>query len=232
MDDKTVARESELQKQLTAKGNNCLYVVFSSTPYKMGRFIRVMTRHRYNHVAVSLDPELRWLYSFARHYRNTPFYGGFVRETPARYRYRGRVARIKVCAIPITDAQRSELETLLRGMKRASRRYRYNLLSATTVLFHRRVRLPNAYTCVEFVVDLIHRIVPEISLDPARTYSVHQLGEMFAQYEIYSGEFPERDAVIRDGFDRKKPNFWQVIWLTLSSNCKLLASLFQKKTKE
>lgn len=232
MNEATVVRETELQRRLKSKGEGCLYVVFSSTPYKMGGFIRAMTGHRYNHVAVSLDPELRWLYSFARHYRNTPFYGGFVRETPARYRYRGRVARIKVCAIPITDAQRSELDTLLRGMKRSSKRYRYNLLSASTVLFHWRVRLPDAYTCVEFVVDLVHRIVPEISLDPAATYSVRQLEEMFRRYEIYCGEFPERDRVVRDGFDRKKPNFWQAVWLTVSSNCKLLASFFRGKIKE
>ena len=82
-----------------------LYVVFSSTPWKMGSFIRMMTHNGYNHVAIATDPELKTLYSFARRYCDTPFYGGFVCESAVRYRNRGHIADIKVCAVPVSEEQ-------------------------------------------------------------------------------------------------------------------------------
>ena len=62
-----------------------LYIVVSSTPSRMGHFIRRITGQDYNHISVSLDPQLLTMYSFARRYYRTPLFGGFVQETPARY---------------------------------------------------------------------------------------------------------------------------------------------------
>jgi hypothetical protein len=62
-----------------------VYIVFSSTPYRIGKFIRRLTREAYNHVSIALDPDLTKMYGFARRYYRTPFYGGFVRESLSRY---------------------------------------------------------------------------------------------------------------------------------------------------
>ena len=35
-----------------------LYVVFSATPYRMGKLIRFVTREPYNHVAISTEASL------------------------------------------------------------------------------------------------------------------------------------------------------------------------------
>ena len=59
-----------------------LYVVFSATPYRMGKLIRFVTREPYNHVAISTEASLTRMYSFARRFYRTPFYGGFVTEEP------------------------------------------------------------------------------------------------------------------------------------------------------
>ena len=82
-----------------------IYVVFSSTPYKMGKFIRAMTRESYNHVSIALDESLSQMYSFSRRYYRTPLYGGFVHESRSRYHVNGDATRICLCALPVTSQQ-------------------------------------------------------------------------------------------------------------------------------
>ena len=81
--------------------SNYIYVVFSSTPYKIGKTIRMLTGEKYNHVSISLDAELTQMYSFARRYYKTPFYGGFVKESLSRYQLNQNKATIKICKMGV-----------------------------------------------------------------------------------------------------------------------------------
>lgn len=132
-----------------------VYVVFSSTPYKMGRFIRRMLGARFNHVGLSVDPSLSCMYTFARRYVNAPLAGGFVKESFCRFCYKGRWAHIKVCRIDLTDAQFRRLQAFLRVFERRSGKCLYNLYSAAAVPLGRRIRIRDSYTCVEFVGDAL-----------------------------------------------------------------------------
>ena len=69
-----------------------LYVLFSATPYRMGKCIRFITGEPYNHVSIATEEDLRECYGFARRYYETPFYGGFVTERPSRYIHNGPAA--------------------------------------------------------------------------------------------------------------------------------------------
>lgn len=211
--------------------NRSIYVVFSSTPYKMGRFIRVVTHNRYNHVAISLDSELRELYAFARHYRTTPFYGGFVRETAARYRARGRTAQIKVCALPVTEEQYLAAVQRLSEMAADAKELRYNLISAMTSPLHIRVRITNAYTCVEFAADFLRFVDGDLDFEPNRTYAVRQLEQLLEGRTVYEGEFPAVECDLADEFE-ERPSFWRAARLTLVSNAKLVASLFRRRRRK
>ena len=204
-----------------------LYVVFSSTPYKMGRFIRVMTNSRYNHVAVSFDPALGTLYSFARHYRNTPFYGGFVRETATRYAYRGHLADIKVCAVPVSEAQYASALRTLEDMIRLSKRYSYNMLSAIAAPLHHRVHLPNAYTCIEFAVDFLERAGVLKQVDPDHAYTIKELEACLNSYQVYSGAFHGVPAQKHDSFDNKQ-DLITATALTVVENAKLVDRLLKR----
>ena len=96
--------------------NKDIYIMFSSTPSKMGSFIRFMTGNKYNHVSLSFREDLGHLYSFARYYKNTPFVGGFVEESVLRYFLLGsETVRVKICKIPISDEKYSSLFNALNG---------------------------------------------------------------------------------------------------------------------
>ena len=116
--------------------SNYIYVVFSSTPYKIGKTIRALTKEQYNHVSIALDAELTQMYSFARRYYKTPFYGGFVKETLSRYQLNKNKATIHICKIPVTKQQYDKTRIRMRQMLRNSKRYLYNHISILLSITH------------------------------------------------------------------------------------------------
>ena len=181
--------------------NRFLYVVFSATPLKMGSMIRSVTGEKYNHVSISFDPELKKLYSFARHYKNAPLYGGLVRETPARYKHDGKTADIFVCALPITDEQCRAIKNRIREMLKAPSNCHYNMFSAATSIVSRRVFIKNCYTCVEFIAHILSKVCPEIS--DTRFYGVEDIRQILKDYEIYSGKFPDIENESDTDYERE-----------------------------
>jgi len=178
-----------------------IYVVFASTPYKMGSFIRRFTGEIYNHVSIALDQELTQMYSFARRYYRTPFYGGFVKESLARYHLNGQSADIKICRLPVTPQQHQLLEQQLHDMYAKREHYLYNHLSALSTPFKRLIPVKDACICTQFVAQIL--LLAGMATDPARYYSVGDIEKLAASYAIYTGPAPrgEYDEV----FYGKKP---------------------------
>lgn len=165
-----------------------VYIVFSSTPYRMGKFIRNLTGEPYNHVSIALDPELTKMYGFARRYYRTPFYGGFVRESLSRYHVNGASADICVCKLPVTAQQYQALCRFLEEMYQNRSAYPYNHLSAAAAPLHRPVKLRDAYTCVEFCVHILHDL--GVDIDPGKYYTVGDVEKQLRPYAVYTGPVP------------------------------------------
>ena len=165
-----------------------LYVLFSATPYRIGRFIRLVTGDPYNHVAIGTEESLKELYAFARRYYNTPFYGGFVEETPCRYRHKGVTASIRLYRLPLTTRQYQQLQEILDAMRQKADRYLYNHLSAAAAPFRRKIRVKDAYTCAEFTVSILQEL--GLDFNSRRFYSIGDIAERLVPYHFYDGEFP------------------------------------------
>lgn len=171
-----------------------IYVVFSSTPNRIGRMIRRVTKEEYNHASIALDSDLTRMYSFARRYYRTPLYGGFVRESRSRYHQEGQASIIRICKIPVTEEQYKNLEQLLGEMEENHMQYLYNHLSALFAVFHKRIRAKDAYTCIEFCIRILHSV--GVDVDPSKHYTVCQLEQMLRPLAVYTGPIPagEYDA--------------------------------------
>lgn len=165
-----------------------VYIVFSSTPYRIGKFIRKFTGEPYNHVSIALDPELNKMYGFARRYYRTPFYGGFVKESLSRYHVNGVSADICICKLPVTPLQYQDLSRFLEGMYQNQNAYPYNHLSAAAAPLRRPVKLRDAYTCVEFCVHILHSL--GVELDPDKYYTVGDVEKQLRSYAVYVGPAP------------------------------------------
>lgn len=179
-----------------------LYVVFTSTPYRIGRLIRAVTKNPYNHVSISLDGSPDGMYSYARHYKNTPFYGGFVREYANRYRKELGDTRMKICALPVTEEQYRKTEERFARMTAESDRYPYNLISAFGVPFHRRFLADGSYTCAEFALDVLSAV--DDRFDRKKFYTIREMEQKLDAGKIYEGEYPASAVPRDDGFETKQ----------------------------
>lgn len=167
-----------------------VYVLFSATPYRMGHMIRTVTGEPYNHVSIAVNEELTSIYSFARRYYNTPFYGGFVSEDPCRYRHNGKTANIRLYRLPLSAAQWETLQEMLADMQEHADRYLYNHLSAMVAPLHRKIRIRKAFTCAEFTVNVLSRL--GFDFDPNRFYTIGGIAKRLSNYHIYTGTFPQQ----------------------------------------
>lgn len=165
-----------------------VYLVFSCTPYRIGKMIRHFTKEPYNHISIALDEDLTRMYSFARRHHCTPFYGGFVRESLSRYCINNVPANISVCKLSVTKERFVWLEATLTEMENNKEYYLYNHISAACAMMHRTARRKDAYTCVEFCVSLLQEL--GFSVDPAQYYTVGDLETMFFKDNIYLGPIP------------------------------------------
>ena len=206
-----------------------LYVIFSATPLKMGSIIRTATGERYNHVSLSLSPRLEKMYSFARRYKSTPLYGGFVCETPARYRYNGKVAEAFVCALPISEQQHCELSQKFNEMEKSAHQYYYNLFSAALAPLSVRFPVKNSFTCAEFAAYIISKVYPMISAD--KFYSVDDLRQLLSDFAVYYGDFPNiKDSHPDLSYEEQIP-FRKVCRLTFRSGKNLVKACVKDRFK-
>ncbi len=214
------------------EGQRFFYVAFLSTPFKTGIFIRKITGYHYNHTAISLLPEMAVLYSFSRHYKNAPFYGGFTEESVLRYNQNGNIAKIKVCAVPVSEEQYQKAKKHLRFLSTHSEAQLYNMISAACFPFKTRVRIKHSYTCVEFVLSMLEKYAEIPVLKNKKFCSIKELAELLESYTIYEGsaeKFLENAEWEGDTFpeERGKWFYWKK---TILNNGKLVYR-FAKREK-
>lgn len=204
-----------------------LYIILTTTHSKMGGLIRAVTHYPYNHVSVALEEKPAVLYSFARHYENAPFYGGFVRESALRYSGRYRGAEALVFAVPIAPERHAALRERLEEMTGQRELYLYNMLSALCAPLHRRVALPEAYTCVEFAVDVLKNSGTSVPIEGTCFYSVEDLARLLDPYRLCQlpvTAYMSSPDWAGDTFSQQTPT-WTRVYLTADTWRKLLSRL-------
>ena len=143
--------------------NKYLYVLFSRQNTKIGRFIRIFLRNsRYSHVTVALDGSLYAMYSFSRRRHDSPFSGCFMREYPSHFFVGGRDLTVKLCRVELDEEAFSRVMDRIEHCRTHSSRMLYNLYDAFALPFKRRVRLRDAYTCIDFAAFLLDTDVNNI----------------------------------------------------------------------
>lgn len=201
-----------------------IYVAITATPCFTGRFIRTITNSAYNHVSICFEPSLREMYSFARRYKSTPFCGGFVRESSNRYRQKGRVAKLLLFKVPISDREYADIENRLRNFIENNKDYVYNNLSAVMSLLHLKIKVRNSYTCVEFATEQLSRLSAFRGRLKGDFYSIDSLKEALSPFLVYSGPFPtKKQGWGEDRFD-KKLSLSDIIGEEYRDNKKLLSN--------
>lgn len=122
----------------------------------LSRMLKRLTGKEYNHVSVSFDPDLHYLYSFGRKNAYNPWVGGFVQEsldfgTLKRFHETTAV----VMSLPVDEKTYDGLVHKIDQMFSEKDKYYYDSLGLILACFNVIYKRERHYYCSSFVKDLL-----------------------------------------------------------------------------
>lgn len=136
-----------------------LYIVISQTGSIVSKFIRLVTRDRYNHVSLSLCEGLNEMYSFGRIHAYNPFIGGFVKESVTEGAFKRFVKNTVavIIELEIDKDKYGEIEKDLKHMYRHRGEYHYNYKGLLLAMFGKSRHKIHTFYCSEFLQNLLDK---------------------------------------------------------------------------
>lgn len=142
-----------------------IYIVLTHTGTLLSRIIKTFEKDEFSHVSISLDNELKQMYSFGRLNPRNPFIGGFVHEsinhgTFKRFKY----TKTKIYSLEIEEKQYFKIKQKIEYIKSERSNYKFNVIGLFAVGIHKRIKFKNSFYCAEFIKYLIENADIETNL--------------------------------------------------------------------
>ncbi len=142
-----------------------IYLVLTHTGTVLSRIIRTYTKDEFTHVSISLDKELKKMYSFGRLNPYNPFFGGFVHESIKYGTFkRFKNTQTKIYSLEIDDTEYENIKSLINYIKNNKELHKFNIIGLFAVGLHKRIKFDNSFYCAEFVKYVIERSGIETNL--------------------------------------------------------------------
>ena len=135
-----------------------LYIIVSQTGTILSRILKFITKAKYNHSSISLDPNLEQMYSFGRKYPHNPFWGGFVKESPRSGTFkRFKNTQAIIMSVDIDADAYEDIEKYIHTLYSHKRKYHYNYFGVAFAAFKKDYKSKNRFYCSEFVKHILER---------------------------------------------------------------------------
>ncbi|MBQ8180401.1 MAG: hypothetical protein IJ010_00265 [Ruminococcus sp.] len=136
-----------------------IYLIMTQTGTRPARFFRFFTKKPYNHVSLSGDEKLSEMYSFCRTYCNFPLPATFNKEIVGK----GTLGKFdfipcEIYRIPVTSAQKSEFNRIIKHFHENHNVYSYNILGLLAVYFNIEWNRKKSFVCSQFVAYTMDKI--------------------------------------------------------------------------
>lgn len=133
-----------------------IYIVATQTGTILSRLLKIVTKAKYNHISISLDPNLENMYSFGRRNPYNPFIGGLVHESPKWGTFKRFPNTItKIISIEINREDYLKIKKHIEQMYAHKDDYHYNLQGVAYGYFNIPYKKENYYYCSEFVREVL-----------------------------------------------------------------------------
>ena len=148
-----------------------IYLVMSQTGSVLSKTIKLISKKNYNHISISLNENLNYMYSFGRKKPYNPFIGRFVVESPDMGTFlRFKNTRCRVIKLDVTDLQYEMLCSNIYDMIENKDSYKYNILGLFLAAFNIHVSFNNKFYCSEFVKYIMDKSNIDVSILPDITH--------------------------------------------------------------
>lgn len=129
-----------------------VYIVLTHTGTILSRIIRIFTGDEFSHSSISLDSDLKQMYSFGRLNPYNPFIGGFVHEsisygTFKRFKY----TETNIYSLNVTDEQYKKIYETIYFIKKSKEKYKFNVSGLFAISINKKIKRNNYFYCAEFV---------------------------------------------------------------------------------
>ena len=129
-----------------------IYIILTYTGTLLSKIIKFYTKNEFSHVSISLDKELKYMYSFGRLNAYNPFWGGFVHEGINRGTFkRFSNTNANIYSLVIENNQYEKLKQEIFNIKKERKLYKFNTLGLFAVGFKIKIKFNQSFYCAEFV---------------------------------------------------------------------------------
>ncbi|MBR3134639.1 MAG: hypothetical protein IKG56_04170 [Clostridia bacterium] len=129
-----------------------IYFILTDTGTILSNIVKIFMRDEFGHVSLSLDKNLRQMYSFGRLKPYNAFIGGFVHENIKKGTFR-RFSKTKalVLSYEIENEQYKSLKENIFELKKKRRQLSFNILGLFGIYFKIKRRKDDYFYCAEFI---------------------------------------------------------------------------------
>jgi hypothetical protein len=133
-----------------------LYIVLTRTNTVISRLIQFFKNDEYTHASISLDKELKYMYSFARRDTYNPFIGRFKKEdiNEGIYKFCDTLPGA-IIEIEVSREQYGKAKELLEHFISNSSLYKYNYKGLLDSLLNKPASSEDRFLCSEFVYHIL-----------------------------------------------------------------------------
>lgn len=133
-----------------------IYIIQMHTKTIPSRIISLFTMYKYSHIAISLNRNCDYIYSFGRKNLYSILNGGFVMENKMGSFFRKfKDTKCRIYEIEITNEQYNNLVKIIKYMKKNSQDYGYDYLGIILRFLKIPITFKNKYVCSYFVAQLL-----------------------------------------------------------------------------
>lgn len=175
---------------------NKVYIVTTYTGTILSYLIRNISKKLYTHVSISLNENLKPMYSFGRLNLRNPFIGGFVEENINQGLY--AIRKNTVCRVYSLEVDNLQYENLYKNIKLISdyrEDYYYDTMALIYLLMNIQRQSEYKYVCSNFVADMLEK--SEIDILNKQAFEVtpndfYNLSGLTLEYEGLLSEYNSR----------------------------------------
>lgn len=136
-----------------------IYVIQMHTKTIPSKIIKVMTRYKYSHMAISFNKKCNKLYSFGRKKYNSIFNSGFVCENKnGEFFKKFKDTKCRIYEVNVTKEQYYNLKRIIKEMERQKESLKYDYLGICLRYFKIPVSFKNKYVCSYFVAEMLEEV--------------------------------------------------------------------------
>ena len=130
----------------------CVYIMISKTSTLPSNVIKMWTKEKYAHTSISMDIELKEMYSFARKKLSNPFRCGFITEDITSGVFGRDVDTVcRIGRLWVTPTEYNKICRIIERFKEKKNYYKYNYIGIMGVMFNKAVERKYHFFCSQFV---------------------------------------------------------------------------------